>query len=115
MAHGLSLSTAHGSLVPQPGIKLVFPALQDRFLTTELTGKAFIFKRGKIRPSPDYCENPNDKHMRFSIHVSFAPLISFPSHIALSLLSLIVKTHSHQGSKSNEGPAGTQEIEEVST
>ena len=114
-AHRLSHSRAHGSLVPHPGIKLVFPALQGRFLTPELPGKGFIFKSGKIRPtSPEYWESPNDRHMRFSTHVSSPSLISFPSHIALSVLFLIVKTHSHQGSKSREGPAGAQEIEEVS-
>ena len=34
VVHGLSRPTASGILIPWPGIKPVFPALADRFLTT---------------------------------------------------------------------------------
>ena len=38
-AHGLSCPMACGILVPQPGIKPMSPALEGRFLTTELPRK----------------------------------------------------------------------------
>ena len=40
VALGISCSSACGILVPQPGIKPVSPALQDRFLTTGPPGKS---------------------------------------------------------------------------
>ena len=38
---GLSSATAYGILVPQPGIKLMSPALEGGFLTMGLPGKSF--------------------------------------------------------------------------
>jgi len=38
--HGLSGPIACGILVPQPGIKPAFPALEGRFLTTGPLGKS---------------------------------------------------------------------------
>ena len=40
VAHGLSYSAACGVLVPQPGMELLPPALQSRFLTPGPSGKS---------------------------------------------------------------------------
>ena len=40
VAWGLSCLVACGILVPRPGIKSTFPALEGRFLTTGLPGKS---------------------------------------------------------------------------
>ena len=42
MARGLSCSVACGILVPRPGIELMSPALEGRFLTTGPTGKSLL-------------------------------------------------------------------------
>ena len=41
VARGLSCSKACGILVPQPGIEVMSPVLQGRFLTTEPPGKSW--------------------------------------------------------------------------
>ena len=38
--HGLSSPAAGGILLPQPGIKLAYPALEGKFLTTGQLGKS---------------------------------------------------------------------------
>ena len=42
MVHKLNFSAVCGILVPQPGIELAFPALEDGFLATELAGSPLL-------------------------------------------------------------------------
>ena len=42
MVHKLNFSAVCGILVPQPGIELAFPALEDGFLATELPGSPVL-------------------------------------------------------------------------
>ena len=43
VVHGLSFLVACGILVPEPGIEVSSPALEDGFLTTGPPGKFLIF------------------------------------------------------------------------
>ena len=52
VAHGLICPMVFGFLVPRPGIKPKFPALQGRFLTTGPPGKSLfsLLHRGNGGP-----------------------------------------------------------------
>ena len=64
----LSSSAACGILVPRPGIKLMYPALQGRFLTTGPPEKSLSFYLGL---SLSYCRYSINMWAFLVVHLCF--------------------------------------------